>query len=282
MPFPSPAAGACPDTDVLDRAKGYPYDLRSSCYALACGGVLPLARVALDSPLDCEVLDGGTVRTVRAWARRRALDTDPLEASPPELLLAYGSNASVAGLSRKLASDLDIAVIPVARACLADFDVVYSAHLTSYSAVPATLQHCPGARTTVHVLVTTSAQCRLLRATEPNYELAELDDLDLRLERGPRLSCISAVVSRHGSLCVDGTEVGLAAVDTRRRCFPAMTEAQVLAAVRDRTAPGVDLDEFILENVRHPATARHRTAQLRGDARPFAYRSWRVASDSRT
>ena len=265
--------------DVLRRAKDYPYDLRSSCYALACGGVLPLARVSLSSVLDCEVRDGGAVRTVRAWARRRALDTGALERGAVELLLAYGSNASVAGLSRKLAADLHQSVIPVARACLADFDVVYSAHLTSYGAVPATLQHSPGARTTVHVLVAGPDHCRVLRATEPNYVFAELDDVDLRLERGPGLSRISAVVSRHGALCLDGTEIGLAAVDTRNRRFPVMTQTEVLAAVRDRTAPGADLDEFIVENVRRPATARRRTAELGEDARPFGCPSWRVVSD---
>ena len=276
MAFVPAEVGPGVDPAVLRRAKTYPYDLRPSCYALAAGGVLPLASVALESALDCEVLDEGTVRSVRAWARRRALDTDALEGAAPELLLAYGSNASVGGLSRKLAADLHAAVVPVARGRLADFDVVYSAHLTSYGAVPATLQHAPGARTTVHVLVATPAHCRVLRATEPNYESVELGDVDLRLERGPALSRIAAVVSRHGALRLDGTEVGLAEVETRHRPFPSMTQVEVLAAVRDRTAPGVDLDEFIAENVRDPHTARARNGALRQDASPFAYRNWRV------
>jgi hypothetical protein len=259
---------------ALERAKTYPYDIPECCYALAGGGALRLVGVDLTSVLDCEVLDDGRVTSLRNWARRRGVDTEDLGA--PELLLAYGSNASVAGLSRKLAEGLHGCLIPVARATLADFEVVYSAHLSSYGAVPATLQHSPGARTNVSVLLTTPAERRLLRGTEPNYDFGELDAVELRLELGPTLSTVSAVVSRHGALTLDGSEVGLAAVASTNRRFPARTQTQVLSAVRDLAAPAVDLGDFILGNVRDPELARRRTEQLKATARPFAYRSWRV------
>jgi hypothetical protein len=259
---------------LLERAKAYPYNIPDSCCALACGAVVPLVGVDLSSVLDCEVLDDGRVRSVRAWAHRRRIDTEGLGSS--ELLLAYGSNASIAGLSRKLADSLHVAVVPLARAILADFEVVYSAHLASYGAIPATLQHSPGARTTVCVLVTTPAQRRLLRRTEPNYHLAELDAVQLRLELGPTLSRVAAVISRHGALTIDGVEVGVAAVDTTNRRFPARTQAEVLEAVRDVLCPSVEVDDFILENVHHAELARCRTEELKGTARPFDYTSWRV------
>lgn len=262
------------DVSLLERAKAYPYDIRGSCYALACGGVLPLVGVDLGSTLECEVMDGGTVQTVSAWAEGRGTALGPLRA--PELLLAYGSNASVDGLSRKLAECLKTSVIPVAKATLADFEVVYSAHITSYGSIPATLQHAPGARTTAYVLVTSPDDCRTLRRTEPNYHFAQLESIDLRLDLGPTLSTVAAVVSRYGSLVIDGAEVGVAAVDTHHRQFPALTQSQVLEAVRDLVAPGMELDDFIVENVRHRALARRRAEELGRTARPFAYPSWRV------
>lgn len=267
------------DVSVLERAKTYPYDIPGSCYALACGGVLPLVGVDLSSVLDCQVVDGGTVQSLHAWAEGRGTDLGHLRA--PELLLAYGSNASVDGLSRKLADCLATSVIPVAKATLADFEVVYSAHITSYGSVPATLQHAPGARTTAYVLVTSADECGALRRTEPNYHFASLEAIDLRLDLGPRLSTVAAVVSRHGALALDGTEVGVAAVDTHNRRFPALTQAQVLEAVRDLVAPGMELDDFIVENVRQRALARRRTEVLRRAARPFAYPSWRVVDPAR-
>lgn len=259
---------------ALERAKAYPYDIPESCFALAGGGALRLVGVDLGSVLDCEVLDDGRVYSLRTWARRRGVDTEDLGA--PELLLAYGSNASVAGLSRKLADGLHGCLIPVARATLADFEVVYSAHLSSYGAVPATLQHSPGARTNVSVLLTTPAERRLLRGTEPNYDFGALDAVELRLELGPTLSTVSAVISRHGALTLDGTEVGMAAVTSTNRQFPVRTQTQVLGAVRDLLAPGLDLGDFILGNVRDRELARRRTEELKATARPFAYRSWRV------
>lgn len=259
---------------LLDRAKGYPYDLVDACCAFAGGAVLPLVGVDLASLPDCEVLDAGTVRSLGGWARRSGIDTDSLPAA--ELLLAYGSNASLSGLSRKLAGDLHRSLVAVARATLADFEVVYSAHIASYGAIPATLQHSPGARTAVCLLVTTPAHRRILRETEPNYHLGRLHAVDLHLVLGPRLSSVSAVVSRHGALSIDGREVGVAAVDTRHRRFPARTQPQVLGAVRDRLAPGVPVDDFIVGNVRDPELARARSAELRQTARPLSYRAWRI------
>jgi hypothetical protein len=262
------------DRALLRRAKGYPYDIPESCYALAGGRTVPLVGVDLSCASGCQVLDDGTVHSLRAWAERQGIPGS--DESTPELLLAYGSNASVDGLSRKLAECLESAVIPVARATLADFDVVYSAHISAYGSIPATLQHFPGSRTTVFVLAATSDQCGTLRATEPNYHFVELHNVDLRLDLGPTLRSVPAVISRHGALTLRGTQVGVAAVTTSDRQCPAMTQAEVLSAVRDLVAPERSVDEFILENVRQPDLARRRSAALKGMASPFAWRSWDV------
>ena len=270
---PRPPRPAVAPAAVLARAKEYPYDAPSSCYALACGGVLPMVRVAA-AAMDCEVLDEGTVRTLGSWARGRGVHR--AVGGERRLVVAYGANASAAALSRKLGGCLPSAVVPVARATLVDFEVVYSAHLSPYGAVPATLHHSPGARTAASVLMVTPAECRLLRATEPNYHVGVLDGVDARLERGRALSRVHAFVSRHGALRLDGRPVGVAAVPAEGRQAPPMTEPEVLAAVRDRLAPGADLDQFILENVRDPPTARRRTARLRRGAIPFAHPAWRT------
>lgn len=166
------------------------------------------------------------------------------------------------------------------RAVLRDFDVVYSAHITSYGAVPAALQHFPGAETTMHLLWATEAQHRVLRQTEPNYDVVMLEGLDLRLEgggAGPRAA--ETYVSRHGLLALHGAEVALAAVRATGRQVPAMTEEEVLCVARDRVAPGLDLDVFILENTRDHELRRRRSDQLGQGARRFRYPRWRLVSD---
>ncbi len=97
-------------------------------------------------------------------------------------VLAYGSNAAPVVLARKLAlSDQPVLVVP---ARLADFDVVYSSHISPYGALPATLQRSPGTEVRVHVIYMTSAQIGLISATEPNYEPTELEAVECELEGG--------------------------------------------------------------------------------------------------
>lgn len=58
-------------------------------------------------------------------------------------LLSYGANSAPEALAWKLAS-LPGQELPVLRAELENFDVVYSAHVSPYGAVPATLIESPG------------------------------------------------------------------------------------------------------------------------------------------
>lgn len=126
-------------------------------------------------------------------------------------VLAYGANASPQVLARKLAA-LPRVPLPLIYAELAGFDVVYSAHISPYGAVPSTLQRSPGTTVPVHVAYPTAEQLELLSRTEPNYELAPLRGIELRSEVGPDPEHPSAYLSRHGCLALDDAEIALAAV----------------------------------------------------------------------
>ncbi len=180
-------------------------------------------------------------------------------------LLSYGANASPGVLARKLAA-LPAVPLPVLRAELDGFDVVYSAHISPYGAVPSTLQRSPGTRTPVFVAYPTAEQEQLLTATEPNYELCELTDLVLRTEAAEEISHADAYVSRHGCLALDDSEVALAAVDAAQRRFPALGEVEVLERVRHVLAPELDLERFV-ESSLDPGLAAARTAVLHGGSR---------------
>jgi hypothetical protein len=141
-------------------------------------------------------------------------------------LLAYGANASPLALARKLAR-LPDSPLPLLRASLADFDVVYSAHLSPYGAVPATLHRNPGTVVTVFVAYPDPEQLEALNATEPNYELTALRDLDCRPELGRPVARLDAYLSRHGPLSIDSTPVALAEIEASGRNLPALTQAEV-------------------------------------------------------
>jgi hypothetical protein len=146
-------------------------------------------------------------------------------------LVSYGANAAPEALALKLAA-LPGETLPVLRSELHDFDVVYSAHVSPYGAVPATLLESPGTVVPVFVLHPTAEQRALLTATELNYDLAEAGGLE-------------AYRSKHGCLELDGSPVALAAIRSRGRTLPELDEPAVLERVRAQVAPELELEEFI-------------------------------------
>lgn len=166
----------------------------------------------------------------------RELPADAPDLADRTPLLSYGANAAPAALARKLAP-LPEVEMPVLRAELEGFDVVYSAHVSPYGAVPATLHESPGTTAPVFLIHPTAEQLALLTASEPNYDLVEVDG-------------IAAFRSKHGCLSLDGSPVALAAVRAAGRALPELDEPAILERVRARVAPELSLAEFVRECVR--------------------------------
>lgn len=156
---------------------------------------------------------------------------DDLDLEGRAPLLSYGANASPEVLALKLAG-LPREAMPVMRAELEGFDVVYSAHVSPYGAVPATLVESPGTTAPVFVLHPTAEQRALLTATELNYDLVEVNG-------------IAAYRSKHGCLSIGGSPVALAAVRSTGRTLPELDEPAVLERVRVALRPELSLDEFV-------------------------------------
>jgi len=175
-------------------------------------------------------------------------------------LLAYGSNGSPEVLARKLALSAD--PVLVEPAWLHDFDVVYSAHISPYGAIPATLQRSLGTAVRVAVLHLTAEQLRLISATEPNYAATELTGVRCELPDGELRSELAVYLSHHGCLLVDGAEVALVAVPARRRRFAEMSEPKVLEHARATLCPDESIDAFVLGSVTDPDLAGARGSQL--------------------
>jgi hypothetical protein len=217
--------------DVVERALSYPYGAPPEPF-------VQLGHQTLD-PAELEI------------------DRD--ERTP---VLAYGSNAAPQVLSRKLALSKEPVLVVPAR--LRDFDVVYSSHISPYGALPATLQRSPGTEVRTHVIYMTSAQIGVISATEPNYEPQLLEGIECRLEDGEELDEVSAYLSRHGCLLLDGSEVALAAVAASGRTLTAISEPAALEWVRSSLCPDDSLESFVLANVTDPDLSQARSARLPG------------------
>ncbi len=201
---------------------------------------------------------------VQIGARTLAPGDVDVDLSDRVALLAYGANAAPEALARKLAGNSD--PVPILRATIEDYDVAYSAHISAYGSVPATLLRSPGTEAAVFVVHLTAEQLGLISATEPNYELAELPADVCRFEDGRYPDALSAFASRHGCLLVGDSAVALSGVAARGRTLPAMSQREVLERVRDGHCPERTLSRFIEECVADPGLARRCTEALRRKA----------------
>ena len=182
-------------------------------------------------------------------------------------MLAYGSNASPAGLGWKFPDERG-AVVPLVRGSMRDLDVVYSSHIAVYGSVPATLQSSNGTEVETFVALLTDAQLELVAGWEINATY-ETIDADLSLELGDPPGEVGAFLSRHGCLTAQGSEIAVADVAATGRRFTAMTQPDVLEYVRSAVAPDLSLDDFVVRNVRDYELARAYTGELRRTATPF-------------
>lgn len=160
-------------------------------------------------------------------------------------VLAVGSNQSPVQLARKFGIGSDHR-IPVERATLQDFDIVYAAHISRYGAVPSMLQCAPGVEVTLFVTWLDDAQLEIMHATEGNYHFAEIADVRLRLEHGEERRSVCLYVARLGHFVHEGAPVSLKAMPARGRVNAARDTAEMLRLVQQRLAHDGDHDDFVL------------------------------------
>lgn len=185
-----------------------------------------------------------------AAAEAFALGPEP-PADAPEIV-AFGANADPAVLAAKLGPGGSARGRP---ARLPDHDVAFSAHVSPYGAIPATLVPSPGTSVPVHVLCLAPADLERLDATEPNYVRATLD------------TGLEVYRSRHGVLILDGAPVALTAVPARGRTLPALTQEELQERLRTAMEPQTDREAFVLAGARDPEVRSRRTAWLRENLR---------------
>ncbi|MEO3428371.1 hypothetical protein AAFN88_05900 [Pelagibius sp. CAU 1746] len=241
---------ALPDSDdaLLRLAKGYPYAAPDGSYLYREG-----ESAGLHGPLD-PALTAGRVPVI-----------------------AHGSNRAPEQIHRKFGHLTGAASeIPVTRAWLAGHDVVYSAHMTRYGSISATLHEAPGTRVQVYVTWLTEAQLPRMHETEigaGNYAYGRLGGVDLAVEGGPRLSEAFAYLSVHGCLAdpeQPAAPLALAAVPAERRVHRHLDQEAALAVLHAAHHPEDDLDAMILANIKNVAQRRRLVEALQHSAVPWS------------
>jgi hypothetical protein len=188
-------------------------------------------------------------------------------------VIASGSNRSHEQLARKFGGDPE--GVATERAWLAEFDVVYAAHITRYGSIPATLQHVAGMRVHLAVNWLTARQLAAMHATEGNYDFVRLERISLETEAGPALSEAHVYLARNGHLVHEGAPIGAREAAAEGRPHPAMDQTQAQAHVHARLGGDTHPDDFVLQNIEDARLRRERADRLRDPAAVFAWPHWR-------
>ena len=166
-------------------------------------------------------------------------------------VVASGSNAAPARLAAKFGDGNG--VIPVTRAVLRDFAVVFAGHFTAYGAIPATLMSSPKALTSVWITWLTPLQLEIMhrsegvvgcREVEQRYDYVELDGLDLHPERMPPITKAGAYLSRR-MLAPYGHPIRFAEVFSRHCTLQAQPQYSTLRLAHQLLDPSSSFAAFM-------------------------------------
>jgi hypothetical protein len=258
---------------IVERALGYPFDPPAHSYALVGRNDVRFSAV------DPEDLAGSTVVHrdeeigLEQACRQLGVSTTALM-TPRHIVLAYGSNGSPRALLRKYArteADQAQLVLPVLRGELAGFDITYSAHLSAYGSLPATLHPAPEVTATAFLTLLTDDQLVRMAETEFRYSLQRLGGVSFDSDHHPCSECL-VFVSRYGSFALDGATVSLAAVEAAgRRNAQVLPEPEALDSARRSLGVEEELEEFIVNNVRDPDRSQRFTDVLEQRSIPFQH-----------
>lgn len=206
---------------VLERALGYPYPLAHQSFVFHSAS--PDALQLIDHP-----------------------DAFP-DVSDRTPVLAVGSNQSPQQLARKFRGE-HWGSIPTSRVHLFDFDTVYSAHVTGYGSIAATLHPSAGTRVALYVNWLTDDQLAAMHKTElfsENYTYGQLEDIRVTVEAGPELTAVNLYKGQRGAYAPGGRVIPLAEVPAEGRRYEALSQFQVLNNVWQQVARDIDFNAFV-------------------------------------
>ena len=249
--------------ELLDRGRRYPWYRPTESYLLRDGEISLLAD-----------LDPGE--------REAVAERHTGTASGRTTLLAYGANGAPKSLALKVAHLEDPAdrEVLVLTGEVEGIDVVASASVTVYGAMPATIAASPGTAVRVAMLRLTATQLETIVLGEMPYRVGRLDAVEFSVDAGvPDVDLGSplVLVSRWGTFAPDDEPTALAAVPARDRRFRAWEQKELL----DRAAElvfgdeGVDGEALVTRYLAGPTELFEQgLAALRAVAQPFDHPGW--------
>ena len=234
----------------IDRALAYPYPRPPHSFRLTKGKIAPLT--------DAPDLSGRTP------------------------VIACGSNGAPEQLIRKFTSRVQNDIY-VTHALLAGFLCTYSAHLTAYGSIPATIAPFQGHQTDCHITWLDDEQLTVMHGSEAlgvNYRYSKLDHINLETEFHAPLTSAFAYISLHGSLCIEDAPVEISGINTQATSpVRRMTQAEIQKSTMAYLRTDYTLEDFVDGNINNTSLRKDRTSRLQTVARQFTFEHEYILQD---
>lgn len=270
-----PSAGRPAAEDPFARATGYPYPRHPHPVLFdPASGTHPAELVGLGDP--GEALLEGLARPVPVRAATARVRGQVVAIEDAVVLVAAGSNASPQQLQRKYGGREGTRPMLVMPAIVHGACSVYSAHITAYGSIAATLHPDPGGTCCLHALVMPAAELAHMNATESigtNYVLAAPASVSVNLGRH-RIERPLAYVSKRGALCRDDRPLRVAELAQGGDGLPAATQMEMLETARRLMAREGSVEDFVAALLADPGYRLAATGRLAARAS-----RWRLGPD---
>ncbi|MEQ8391381.1 MAG: hypothetical protein RIB30_10345 [Thalassospira sp.] len=169
-------------------------------------------------------------------------------------VLAVGSNRAPVQLSRKFSHQNLSDAILVTHGWMDHHDIVYSAHMTGYGAIPATLAPSPGTKVRVAVTWLTANQLSHMHVTESvptHYSYQQLHGGDIELDCGLMPDHVGAYQSVAWHIFDHNNVFAVSAIQAQGRRFKAFHQWDMIAYLA-RRAGYVMQPKFVLRLIDDP------------------------------
>lgn len=245
--------------DAVRFALAYPFEKPKGSFIWADGRVLPLDTLDLGNLGDTRVRSpagNGALGELMSALYRDDRGGQEEWLDERVIVLAHGSNSAPERLLQKFPGGEGVPeIVPVLKARIDDWAVVYAAALSGYASIPATLEPVEAASAEVHVTLLTRRQLEIMNATEDlgvEYDLHRIDSSLLYLEDLHASSGleVDAYISCHGAMRMGGNPVALAAVPQSGHGFQALAQPDMQKRLHDLAAPELPFDDFVAGNIR--------------------------------
>ncbi|MEJ8574032.1 hypothetical protein [Microbaculum marinum] len=266
--------------DPIARAFGYPYPRHPGPVLFDPATGAHEAHVVDIGP-EREHAVAGLARPLPARAVAVRVAGQTIEIDDAVALVAAGSNGSTVQLARKYRERRSARPTLIAPATVRGAVSVYSAHITSYGSVPATMHGAGGASADLHVLLLPAEELAHINATESlgvNYVLAAPHGTAATIE-AVTLSRPLAYVSKRGALSIDGSPSLLAGTGGRDAGYPAADQREMMARVQRHVGDAGALEEFVRAMIADRQRRLAVTALLAETAEPWMLEEDEIVGD---